>query len=420
MNQHDQVRHRNPIAAWFTDRGWTLLVHALLIVLAMTNLYPFLWMSGTSTKALLESSANIDSALPMAKYGLSASETRSLLAPFRPDGSLIELADEARTEEAKAECEAFITKRSAAETAAADINQAQAALLERIRRRNVRNQAVTNTFVPYYEDPANYAKTNSYKRELDDGSKVDDIGRARAEMDDLVARGLLKQVRFQIENYTVVWTDMAFWLHTATSFVVTSAVVIIVVLMSSMLGFALARLSFPGKLTILMLLLIGSVAPAEAVIIPVFRFIMAAGLLDSLWGMVLWMSGISIGNAFLMAGFFMTLPKEVEEAAFVDGAGPFRTFFAIALPMAKPIVMTVGLLAFLGAWNNFLVPLLTAQSRPEFQPLALAVYMFKSGYESHWHWVNAAATIMVLPVVLLFIFLQRFIVNAIAVGAVKG
>ena len=243
---------------------------------------------------------------------------------------------------------------------------------------------------------------------------------AEAELDAMVQAGLLSTTRFQVENYAVVWTDMQFYMYTATSFVVTSTVVIIVVLMSSMLGFALARLKFPGKMLILMLMLGGSVAPSEAVIIPIFRFIMAAGLLDNLWGMVLWMAGVSIGNAFMMAGFFLTLPKEVEEAAFVDGAGPFRTFFAIALPMAKPIVMTVGLLAFLGAWNNFMVPLLTAQSRPEFQPLALAVFMFKSGYESEWHWVNAAATIMVIPVVTLFIFLQRYIVNAIAVGAVKG
>jgi len=142
--------------------------------------------------------------------------------------------------------------------------------------------------------------------------------------------------------------------------------------------------------------------------------------LENLWGMVLWLTSFGVGNALLMAGFVLTLPREVEEAASVDGAGAFRTFFDVGLPMARPIVMTVGLFAFLTAWNNFLVPLLCTISRPSMQPLAVAVYNFQQGHPGKWQQINAAASIMIVPVILLFLVLQKHVVKSIAVGAVKG
>ncbi len=412
----DRLESGSRLGNWFRRRGWALPVHVLLLSLALLNIYPFIWMMGTSTKTAQESTTEKHTAVPTVKYGLHPQRRESLFAPFRPGGKPIDIADLEQTERAKAASLVIAAERAQREAADPTLTPVQREILQLLREDDIKRRCIYNTFVPYRITPTDAAKALFPVGDDDEAERE----QARAALADLADRDLLAGTRFQLENYAVVWRDMRFWLYTATSFLVTSAVVIIVVLMSSMLGFALARMRFPGKMLILSLLLFGAVAPTEAVIIPVFRFIMAAGLLESLWGMVLWMAGISIGNAFLMAGFFLTLPREVEEAAFVDGAGPFRTFFAIALPMARPIVMTVGLLAFLGAWNNFLVPLLTAQSRPAFQPLALAVFMFKSGYESFWHWINAAATLMVIPVVVLFIMLQRYIVNAIAVGAVKG
>jgi len=88
--------------------------------------------------------------------------------------------------------------------------------------------------------------------------------------------------------------------------------------------------------------------------------------------------------------------------------------------MARPIVMTVGLFAFIGSWNNFLIPFIVTQAQPDMQPLAVAVYSFQQGHTGMWALTNAAAAIMIMPVILLFLLLQRFIVKAIAVGAVKG
>ena len=243
---------------------------------------------------------------------------------------------------------------------------------------------------------------------------------AARELQELETLGLVDATRFQWINYWVVFKDMRFYLKVLTSIILVGGVVTVTLTITSMLGYALARLSFPGKIWVLMLLLVGAVAPREAVIIPIFRMLQGLGLLDMLWGMVLWLGAVGVGNALLMAGFFLTLPKEVEEAAAIDGAGPFRTFFDIALPMAQPIVMTIGLFAFLSAWNDFLIPFLCTQASPNMQPLAVAVYSMQQEAQGYWHLMNAAAAIMILPVIALFLLLQRYIVRAIAVGAVKG
>ena len=134
------------------------------------------------------------------------------------------------------------------------------------------------------------------------------------------------------------------------------------------------------------------------------------------------MNGRALGFRTVGSVDTLTYNKRVFRAAAetFPGAGVFRTFFDVALPMARPIVMTVGLFAFLGAWNNFLVPLLCTVSRPSMQPLAVAVYNFQRGHEGKWQLINAAASVMIVPVILLFLLVQKHVVKAIAVGAVKG
>lgn len=243
---------------------------------------------------------------------------------------------------------------------------------------------------------------------------------AYRELSDMSQAGLLTDGTFQWINYWVVLKEENLLLNFATSVIITASVVILTVLISSMLGYALARIRFPGKFLVLGIMIAASVLPREARVIPVFKMLLSAHALQNLWGMVLWLTTFGVGNALLMAGFFLTLPREVDEAAEVDGAGIFRKFFDIALPMARPIVMTVGLFAFLTAWNNFLIPMLCTISRPSMQPLAVAVYNFQQGHPGKWHQINAAAAIMIVPVILMFLLVQRHVVKSIAVGAVKG
>ena len=269
------------------------------------------------------------------------------------------------------------------------------------------------------ESRETYAKD---RRAADDYADlyVKDKEQARVELEEMAEKGFVVPGRTVPINYWVVLKEENFILHFMTSLLVTLVVVLGTIMLSSMLGYALARLRFPGKMVVLGVMIAASVLPGEARTIPIFRMLLAIGFMGNLWGMVTWLTSFGVGNALLMAGFFLTLPKEVDEAAEVDGAGVLRKFFDIALPMARPIVMTVGLFAFLASWNNFLVPLLCTISRPSMQPLAVAVYNFQQGHPGKWHQINAAAAIMIIPVILMFLFVQKYVVKAIAVGAVKG
>ena len=246
------------------------------------------------------------------------------------------------------------------------------------------------------------------------------LEKASRELEQLRAEGHLTGGTLQGMNYWIVLKENNFLLHFATSLLITSVVVMGTIVISSMLGYALARMKFAGKFVVLGAIIAASVLPTEARIIPIFKMLLGLQMIENLWGMVLWLTSFGVGNALLMAGFFLTLPAEVDEAAEVDGAGTFRKFFDVALPMARPIVITVGIFAFLNAWNNFLVPLLCTISRPSMQPLAVAVYNFQQGHPGKWHEINAAAAIMIIPVIVMFLFVQKHVVRGIAVGAVKG
>lgn len=367
------------LRGWWERTGWTLPIHAGLLFFGFLNIYPFLWMASTSLKTGSEAKSEKEILVPGLKYNLVA-ETEPVYWDDR------------------------------------DLNERQEDILEILWSEDERRRSFNETFVPYRVTPREYAVQFGMRDE--EGNR--DVGLARVELEELREMGIVSTKRWQTENYRVVWTDLRFYLHTLTSFVITAAVVVITILTSSMLGYALAKFQFPGKMLVFGLLILGAVAPREAVIIPIFHMIQSLRLMEGLWGMVLWLSAISIGHTFLMAGYFLTIPKEVEESAAVDGAGPLRTFFTISLPMAKPIVMTVGLFAFLNAWNDFLIPLLCTMAMPDMQPLAVAIYSFRGAHQDDWHLTSSAAAIMVVPVILLFLFCQRQIVNSIAVGAVKG
>ncbi len=291
-----------------------------------------------------------------------------------------------------------------------DLYPRQILTLWAMQKENVRRGESRSTYATDRRSADMYAKSYG----------LVDLDTAWAELVDLKDAGYLEPGTVQWVNYWVVLREENFLLHFMTSVLITVVVVWGSILVASMLGYALASMRFPGKLLVLGVIIAASVLPTEARMIPIFKMLLSVGLLKTLWGMTIWMTSFGTGHTLLMAGFFMTLPKEVDEAAEVDGAGTFRKFFDIALPMARPVVMTVGLFAFLGAWNNFLVPLLCTISRPSMQPLAVAVYNFQQGHPGKWHQINAAAAIMILPVILLFLFVQKYVVKAIAVGAVKG
>lgn len=222
------------------------------------------------------------------------------------------------------------------------------------------------------------------------------------------------------ENYSRAWKDASFGRYMINTVIVTVWTVAIVVIRCALCGYVLGRYTFRGSRIIMGILVATLFVPTGYTIIPIVKISLQLGLLNSLTGMVLALSGAANVSAILIyAGYFRQLPKELEEAAVVDGASFFRVFFTIMLPLAMPVTATVALLTFLGTWNSFFLPLVFSFSRPELRTLSVGMQAFVGENAVDWSGMAAAGVISIVPVVALFIFLQRFFVEGIA-GAVKS
>lgn len=191
------------------------------------------------------------------------------------------------------------------------------------------------------------------------------------------------------------------------------------VLSSSMVGWGFARLRFAGKNALFMLMLATMMIPGQIGMIPVFMIFRSLGWIDTFLPLIVpaWFG--SAFFAFLYRQFFMGIPLEMDEAARVDGASPIRTFWSILLPLAKPVTVTVAVFTFLGAWNEFLSPLIYINSDHK-RTLSLALARFQGAYSSDIPALMAAATLMLLPVLLIYFLSQRSLVQGMVVSGVKG
>ena len=237
----------------------------------------------------------------------------------------------------------------------------------------------------------------------------------------IFASGLnLVPERLEWENYSRAWNDAGFSRYMLNSLLVTIGTVVLVVVRTALAGYVIARYNFIGKRFVLVVLLGTIFVPAGYTIIAVVELSDRLNLLNSLAGMILALSGGGqVAAILLYAGYFSRIPRELEEAAVLDGASFFQIFRSIMLPLAGPITATVSLLTFLAAWNNFFVPLVFTFSRPELRTLSIGMLSFQSENSVDWSGLSAAATISLIPVVLLFMFLQRYFIEGIA-GAVKS
>lgn len=176
-------------------------------------------------------------------------------------------------------------------------------------------------------------------------------------------------------------------------------------------GYAFARLEFRGREPLFMLFLSTMMVPAVVVLIPRFLLVEGLGWIDTYRGLVS-TELVSVWGIFLMRQYFRTVPRELEEAARIDGAGPFRIFWSVALPLARPALATLGLFAFIDAWKNLLWPLLVTRSQ-DMRVIEVGIASFHGTYEVNWPFQMAAGVTAVLPVVLLFLFTQRYFVRGI-------
>ncbi|MGH3655265.1 MAG: carbohydrate ABC transporter permease [Micromonosporaceae bacterium] len=222
------------------------------------------------------------------------------------------------------------------------------------------------------------------------------------------------------ENYVRAWRDANFSQYMLNSVLVTLGTVIITVARCALAGYAIARRDFIGRRAVIVVLVATLFAPTGLTIIPVVELSDMLGLLDSRTGMVLALAGGGhVAAVLLYAGYFRGIPRELEEAAIVDGAGFVRTFLSVMLPVARPVTATVAVMTFLFTWNNFFIPLVFSFSRPELRTLAVGMLAFRGVDSTDWSGLAAAATLSLLPILIVFLALQRYFVEGLA-GAVKS
>jgi multiple sugar transport system permease protein len=222
---------------------------------------------------------------------------------------------------------------------------------------------------------------------------------------------------FTLDNYAELLQRVHLGQAFANSMIVALVSVAGNLLLCSLVGYGFAKLPFRGRNVAFALVLVQMAVPAIVLMIPQFVLIARLGMVNTFIGIILPGLVTPLG-VFMMRQFIAELPDELIHAARVDGAGEFRIFAGIVLPLCKPALATLGLITFLGSWNNFLWPAVVAQSEDVYTlPVALNIL---NGHEStHYNLLIAGAMIVVAPILVLFVFLQRFFIQGIATSGLK-
>jgi multiple sugar transport system permease protein len=220
-----------------------------------------------------------------------------------------------------------------------------------------------------------------------------------------------------LEHYEELFTRLDLGRQLSNSLLLATSVTLISLLFNSMAGYAFAKLRFPGRDRLFGLLLAAMVIPAQVAMLPLFLLLKNLGLVNTYWGVIV--PGLaSILGIFLMRQYALSVPAELLDAARIDGAGEFRIFWNIVLPLCRPVLVTLALFQFLNTWNDFMWPLivLTDDSRYTL-PVALANLAGEHVLDTEL--MMAGAVLTTLPVLLLFLFLQRQYISGITMGGVK-
>ncbi|MCI1858863.1 MAG: carbohydrate ABC transporter permease [Sporolactobacillus sp.] len=221
-----------------------------------------------------------------------------------------------------------------------------------------------------------------------------------------------------VANYSYIFTkDTLFTRWIINSFIVATLGTFINIILNSMAGYALARLHFPGRNQLFILILACIMVPAQILLIPNYLIMKGMGLLDTYSALIL-PAAINFAYIFMMRQFFINFPKEVEEAAEMDGLSRLQTFFRIVFPMARASIATQAVFVFLGLWNEFLKPLLYIAS-PNKYTLTLGLQTFQSQNATQWNYIMAASVISIIPIIILYIVLNKYFMKNIRIGGDK-
>lgn len=221
-----------------------------------------------------------------------------------------------------------------------------------------------------------------------------------------------------LHNYHELFDRIGMGRYLLNSILVSTSVMVVAVLLNTMAGYAFAKLAFRGREPVFRALLATLVIPAQVAMMPLFLMLKQLGLINTYGGaMVPGLAGVF--GIFLVRQYARSIPDELLEAARIDGAGEFRIFFQIVLPVLKPILVTLGIFSFLGAWNDFMWPLIVLSDQ-NLQTLPVALASLSREHVQDNEMMMAGSVVTVLPVLLLFLVLQRYYLQSLLLGSVKG
>lgn len=222
---------------------------------------------------------------------------------------------------------------------------------------------------------------------------------------------------FTFDNFVYVFTEVPFARYLWNSFFISAVITVAALFFHSMAAYALARLRFPGREKLFGAIFATLLVTAPVVLIPLFLVARELNLLNSYAGLII----PAIFNAFgifLLRQFYLGLPKELEEAAVIDGCGHWRVYWNIVLPMSRPILSALAIFFFLANWNAFVWPLVATNDQA-LTVVQLGIASFQTQYGSNWNYILAASTVAALPMLLLFFAFQRQIVESVKTSGIK-
>jgi multiple sugar transport system permease protein len=227
-----------------------------------------------------------------------------------------------------------------------------------------------------------------------------------------------------LKAYDNAITTFNFKRYLGNSFFIASVVTLCNLFLSSLGGYAFARLRFPGREALFFLVLGTLMIPNELRLVPVFQMLtdmplVHLHLIGTYQGYFI-INLVGATNLFLMRQYFLTIPKDYEEAAKLDGAGYFKTYWRVMLPLAGPALAAITILTFQGTWNDFFWPLVIFLGNQDLYTLPLGIFQFRSEFQTQWPEMMAASVIAILPIAAIYVFFQRYFVAGVTAAGVKG
>jgi multiple sugar transport system permease protein len=225
--------------------------------------------------------------------------------------------------------------------------------------------------------------------------------------------------KWAFENFIGVWKEIPLLGFIKSSFIISISATIIVILIAVPAAYYVARNNFRGKKLFLLLVLVTQMFAPTALVVGIFREIVKLNLVDTHLALILVYAAFNMAfSIWILSSFFGSIPKEIEEAAWIDGCSRFTTLTRIVLPLALPGLVTAFIFTFIAAWNEFVIAL-TLTSSPEREPLTVGLTSLIGQYQVQWNYLFAGSLIAIVPVVVLFALIEKWLVGGLTAGSVK-